>query len=290
MAKPKKQTTVIEDEKPVAPKVHPIQMIPGDLLFEHPNNTNKQSKHVHQELIDSITSNGFDEPIIVVPRNDGEVGYFVVSGNHRQRAGKAAGMEQFPAIVRDDWSELEARIQLVRRNYVRGDIDRTLFTEEINRLTTEHQLGLDIIMERMGFEDAESFSDFYKEEKKREKSIGQAVAAQSQMSQVKMIDDLGVIISVLFEKYGKTVPNSFIMFPMGGRNHTFVQVTPALKKTIESVTEKCVAEGMDINTVLGGLLQIAIHHTGFFKNKENPDIVAAGSIEGDDNPRLVVSE
>jgi uncharacterized ParB-like nuclease family protein len=294
MAKKKKATSVavIEDDKPAPPKVHPVQMIPAALLFEHPNNTNKQSKHVHQELIDSIQAHGFDEPIIVVPRTDGEPGYFVVSGNHRQRAGRAAGMEEFPAVVRDDWNEVEARIQLVRRNYVRGDIDRALFTEEINRLTSEHQLGLDIIMERMGFEDAEAFSEFYKEEKKRERSIGQAVAAQSNISQVKMLDDLGTILSVLFEKYGNTVPQSFIMFPYGGRNHVFVQITPALKKTLEAVTTKCVAEGIDINTVLGGLLQIAVHHTGFFKTRkgEEPmnEIVAEGSIQGDDNPELVV--
>lgn len=286
----KKKTTVIEDEKKPSPKVHPIQMIPAALLFEHPNNTNKQSKHVHQELIDSIMSNGFDEPIIVVPRTDGEPGYFIVSGNHRQRAGRVCGMEEFPAIVRDDWDEVEARIQLVRRNYVRGDIDRALFTEEINRLTTEHQLGLDIIMERMGFEDAESFSNFYKEEKKRERSIGAAVAAQSQISQVKMIDDLGTIISVMFEKYGSTVPNSFMMFPLGGRNHLFVQITPALKKTLDAITTKCVADGLDINTALGGLLQIATHHTGFFKARDHSDVVEAGSIEGDDNPELVVKE
>lgn len=283
-----KKKTVIEETPKSSPTVHKVQMIPDTLLFEHPNNTNKQSKHVHQELIDSIQANGFDEPIIVVPRHDGEEGYFIVSGNHRRRAGRVAGMEEFPAIVRDDWDEVEARIQLVRRNYVRGEIDRALFTEEINRLTNEHQLGLDIIMERMGFEDAESFSEFYKQEKKRERSIGQAVAAQNSISQVKMIDDLGTIISVMFEKYGKTVPNSFMMFPLGGRNHLFVQITPALKKTLDAITTKCVADGLDINTALGGLLQIAAHHTGFFKNREHEDVVAAGSIEGDDNPELVV--
>jgi len=283
-----KKKIIEETTKP--PKVHEIVKISGTLLFEHPNNTNKQSKHVHQELIDSILSHGFDEPLIVVPRRDGESGYFIVSGNHRYRAGTAAGMEEFPCIVRNDWDEVEARIQLVRRNYVRGEIDRALFTEEINRLTSEHQLGLDIIMERMGFEDAESFSEFYKQEKKRERSIGAAVKAQSNVAQVKMIDDLGTIISVLFEKYGHTVPNSFIVFPLGGRNHVFIQMTPALKKTLDAITTKCVADGMDINTALGGLLQIAIHHTGFFKTQKHPDVIEQGSVEGDDNPELLVKE
>lgn len=282
MAKKKAdKTAVIEDEKKPTPKVHPVQMIPAALLFEHPNNTNKQSKHVHQELIDSIQAHGFDEPIIVVPRTDGEAGYWVVSGNHRQRAGRVAGMEEFPAIIRTDWDEVEARIQLVRRNYVRGDIDRALFTEEINRLTSEHQLGLDIVMERMGFEDAESFSEFYKEEKKRERSIGAAVAAQSQVSQVKMIDDIGVIVSTILEKYGSTAPNSFIIFPVGGKNHCYIAATPALKKTIDAMTTHCVATGLDANVVLGGLLQIAMHHTDFFKaNSDKSKIIENGSVSG----------
>lgn len=285
-----KKKTVIEETRKT-PVVHPIQMIPDELLFDHPNNTNKQSKHVHQELIDSITENGFDENLIVVPRRDGEAGYFIVAGNHRRRAGRAAGMVQFPCVVRDDWDEVEARIQLVRRNYVRGEIDKTLFTEEINRLSSEQGLGLDIIMERMGFEDADAFADFYKEEKKREKRVAASVAASNSTSQVKMLDDLGVVLSVLFEKYGNTVPQSFMVFPAGGRNHIFVQATPALKKAIDAITLKCVAEGLDINTMLSGLLQIACHQMKIYTTKENNDkVLEAGSIEGDDNFDLIDSE
>lgn len=284
MAKKKK---VIES---AAPKIHPVQLIEDELLFEHPNNTNKQSKHVHEELIESIRDHGFDEPIIVVPRTDG-AGYYIVSGNHRHMAGKSAGMTQFPAIVRDDWNEVEARIQLVRRNYVRGSIDRALFTEEINRLTQEHQLALDVVMERMGFEDAEAFSQFYKEEKKRERAAGAAHAAQIQVSQVKMIDDLGVIISTMLEKYGKTVPMSYLIFPLGGRNHIYVQVTPAVKKVFDAISTKCVSDGLDVNTVLGGLLQIGLHHAQFFKvDSPKDEVIAQGSVEGDDNPTLVTEE
>lgn len=289
MAKKSKTTEVIEDKKP---KIHKVQMIPAAMLFEHPNNTNKQSKHVHQELVASIQEKGFDETLLAVPRTDGEAGYWIVSGNHRFRAGVSAGMDEFPTVVRTDWTEVESRIELVRRNFVRGDIDRALFTEEVNRLNKEHQLGLDVIMEQMGFENPEAFANFYKEEKKRERSIGAAANAQQQVSQVKMLDDIGVIISTLFEKYGKTVPQSFLIFPLGGRNHVYVHITPALKKTIDAVSTKCVAEGLDINTVLGGLLQIAIHHTDFFKHKVEgtQNVVAAGSITGDDNPQLIEEE
>lgn len=282
----------IEIESTVAPmKVHLAKLIPVALLAEHPNNSNVQSKHVFNELKESIAAGGFDEPLLVVERTDGEPGYFVVSGNHRFKAGKELGYEELPCIVRDDWDAVEAEIQLVRRNYVRGEIDRAAFTETVNRLSSEQSLDLGTIMERMGFEDADAFSDFYQQEKVKEKRTASAVASSNNGAnqQIKMIDDLGVILSILFEKYGNTVQQSFIVFPQGGRNHIFVQVTPSLKKSLDAITLKCVADGLDINTILGGLLQIGIHTSGFFKAMgDTSPVVEAGTTEGETNLTLLV--
>lgn len=275
------KTATIEEKK----KIHLAKLVNVSLLAEHPNNSNVQSKHVFKELKESIMINGFDEPLIIVPRKDGNAGYFVVSGNHRFRAGKELGYEQLPCIIREDWDEVESEIQLVRRNYVRGQIDRVAFTESVNRLAREQSLALDVIMERMGFDGAESFAEFYKTERKREKAMAAGVAASTaHAAQVKMIDDLGTIISVMFEKYGKTVPQSFMIFPLGGKNHIFVQITPALKKSLDAITTKCVAEGLDINTVLGGVLQIGLHTTKFFsKDGDIKRVVESGSEPGEAN-------
>lgn len=286
----KKSTEVIEATSPPPMKVHLPKLVPVALLAEHPNNSNVQSKHVFRELKESIMTGGFDEPLIIVPRNNGEQGYYVVSGNHRFRAGKEVGYDQLPCIVREDWDSIESEIQLVRRNYVRGQIDRVAFTESVNRLSSEQSLAMDVIMERMGFEDADAFSEFYKQEKQREKRTAGAVAASTVQAtqQVKMIDDIGIVLSAIFEKYGNTVPNSFMIFPAGGKNHIFVQITPALKKSLDAITTKCVADGLDINTVLGGLLQIAIHQTAFFKvGNKVEDVVRSGSVEGDANVSLI---
>jgi ParB-like nuclease domain len=285
MAK-KSDKTVTIDATPK--KVHLPKLLPVALLAEHPNNSNVQSKHVFKELQESILQGGFDEALIVVPRKDGD-GYYVVSGNHRFRAGKSVGYEELPCIVREDWDDVESEIQLVRRNYVRGQIDRAAFTDSVNRLSKDQSLALDVIMERMGFEDSDAFAEFYKQEKTREKrTAGEVASANSGAQQVKMIDDLGVIISAIFEKYGNTVPQSFLIFPTGGKNHIFVQVTPALKRSIDAITTKCIADGLDINTVLGGLLQIAIHNTAFFKvGNKVPEVVSAGSVTGDTNLTLI---
>jgi len=270
-------------------KVYLAQMIPVALLTEHPNNSNVQSKHVFNELKESITAGGFDEPLIVVPRPD-DVGYYVVSGNHRFKAGKELGYEELPCIVRDDWDAVEAEIQLVRRNYVRGEIDRAAFTETVNRLSSEQSLSLDVLMERFGFEDSDAFADFYTQEKVKEKRTASAVSASNNNAnqQIKMIDDLGVILSVIFEKYGSTVGESFVVFPAGGRNHIFIQATAALKRTMDAVVLHCVTTGLDINTVLGGLLQIGIHSSSFLKtNNDASAVLEAGSVQGETNFDLI---
>lgn len=288
MVKKQAEVVSIEPTDTNSMKVHLPKLLPTIMLAEHPNNSNVQSKHVFKELKESILTGGFDEPLIVVPRKDGTDGYFVVSGNHRFRAGKDIGYSELPCIVREDWDDVESEIQLVRRNYVRGQIDRAAFTESVNRLSKHQSIALDVIMERMGFEDADAFAEFYKQEKQREKRTAGAVASSSTAPQVKMIDDLGLVVSALFEKYGNTVPNSFMVFPAGGRNHIFVQITPALKRSLDAITTKCVADGLDINTVLGGLLQIAIHQTAFFKvGNKVENVVKAGEVEGDANPALV---
>ena len=251
------------------------KLLPAALLVEHPSNSQRQSRHVFAELKKSIQENGFDETLIVRPIEDG---YEVVSGNHRFRAGKSLGMEEFPCVVRGDWDEVAAEIQLVRRNYVRGKLDAASFTMAVNSLSKDASLSLQTIYESMGFEDGDTFAEYYQEQKKKEARIAREV---TEVSKVKMIDDLGLVLSTIFESYGDTVPSSFIIFPAGGKNHMYISVNPALKKVMESVAERCVAEGLDINVALAGLLHIGASQTSWLSN--SPDkkaIKMAGSGTG----------
>jgi hypothetical protein len=251
-------------------KVHEITMINKDLLSEHKMNSNRQSRHMHTELRESIRKNGFDEALIVVPKPDGEKGYEIISGNHRFRAGKAEGMREFPAVIRDDWDEVTAQIQLVRRNYVRGAIDRDAFTIAVNTLAAEEAIEVEAIQAAMGFEDTDVFLEYYKEENERIEQA-QKAAAQHKVSknpQIQMIDDLGLILSAIFEQFGGTVPYSFLVFPAGGKNHMFVAATPALVNNLSKVAEYCVGNHLDINVVLGGLIIIGMDQSKMFGDQE----------------------
>jgi len=257
-------------------KVHTPTLIHKAELHEHPSNSNKQSKHAFKELRESIKANGFDESLIVVPRDEG--GYTIISGNHRFRAGSAEGMEEFPCIIRDDWDDVKAEIESVRRNYVRGQLDKEAFTAQVDRLSKENSIDFEDIYLQMGFEDADKFSQFYEKERELGETMAKKVMETStSAAAVKMIDDIGNIVSTILAEHGHTVPHSFLIFPAGKKTHLYVAANPSLKATIQAIAEQAVAQRLDINVALAGLLAIGNAQTNFLKGKGKDEVEAEGS-------------
>lgn len=259
------------------PKIHAAELLPLAMLYQHPRNPQKQDKHTFNELRESIRKNGFDESLIVVPRTDDELGYWIISGNHRAMAAKAEGLVEVPCVVRNDWDAVQAEVEVIRRNYVRGEMDRGAFTELVNYLAEEHDIEMSLIMEMMGFQDMEDFAALYASATQAETDTIKEVTQKSQ--EVAMIDNLSMILSSIFEKYGSTVPNSFLVFPMSGKKHMYVEITPALKNTLEVIATQCVKEGTNINITLGGLLSIGIKNSNFLESVSE-EVIAEGSVEG----------
>ncbi len=269
MTKKKKNT---EDKKVFLPK-----MISVDLLFPHPYNPQKHSKHTFNELRESIRTNGFDESLTVYPRVDG-MGYWIVSGNHRYLAGKAEGYSELPCVVRDDWSMAQADIEVVRRNYVRGRIDNEKFTELVDHIASSYDMEVETIIEQMGFETPDDFAQFYEKEREQEAATAAAVVA-SASKEVELIDNLGAIISDIFAKYGHTVPNSFIIFPLNGKKHLYVMVNSQLRSCIEEVTSYAVSNGLSLPVVLSGLLRMGLKQAALTSHK---DVEKLGDTESAD--------
>ena len=263
--------------------VHLPDMISKDLLSEHPRNSNKQSRHEFKELRKSIRENGFDESLIVVSRDDGNDGYWIISGNHRFRAAVAEGMDELPCVIRDDWDEVEQQVELVRRNYVRGEIDKKAFTLAVDSLIEEAALPISDIKDLMGFEDADQFLAMYQQQEQQELAAATESIQKQSAPQVKMIDDLGLILSAIFEEHGDTVPNSFIVFPAGGKKHLFVAATPTLVRVLGEVAEYCMTKHLDINIVLGGLLAIGKSHAKWATPEITANEIAdSGTEQGSD--------
>jgi len=83
-----------------------IRMVPVECLWHHPDNPRKSLGDL-EELAASIRANGIMQNLTVVPaEDDGEHNsvagmYWVVIGNRRLEAAKAAGLEELPCVISD---------------------------------------------------------------------------------------------------------------------------------------------------------------------------------------------
>jgi len=254
-----------------------VQMIPLSKIHRDPKNTQKQSRKVFAELKKNIASEGFDEPIVVIPHPEKPGEYMAIAGNHRTEGARALGMKEIPAVVRTDWDVVTAQLQSVRRNYARGQIDRDAFATLVNELEQVNNVSLEEIYSGMGFSDVEDFAEMYRKEKEETEKVHRTT--NDAAPKVKMMDDLGIVLSSIFESYGNTAPFSFIIFPAGEKHHVFVQSSNALKKVLTDIMAACVEKGFDINTALAGLLQIGSAHTNFLKKDEKKNELAVEAAE-----------
>lgn len=268
-------------QKKTAPKLRMPQAMSVDVLDSHPRNSQRQSKHMFDELKSSIEANGFDESLLVVPRSDAPGRYYVVSGNHRLKAAKAVGYTEVPVVVREDWDEVESQIQLVRRNYVRGALDKDAFTLAVNALMEDASVSLHTVMDNFGFEDEDEFAKLYQAEQARENEVVES-ARKEATATMAMVDDLGSVVSELVSQYGHTIPQGFIVFPFGGRNHLMVHTTSSLKAVMEKCVKHSADTGIPLHVVLAGLVTIGMHQAGFGQKTNRIDEVK--SLGSDETP------
>lgn len=100
---------------------------------DQPRKTFKQESL--EELAESIKTYGIIQPIVVSKK---EGYYSIVAGERRWRAAKLAGLEEIPAIVRDDDEQINKEIALIE------NIQR----EDLNPF--EKALGIRHLMEKYG--------------------------------------------------------------------------------------------------------------------------------------------
>ena len=99
-----------------------------------------------EELAFSIEKHGVIQPIIVRPHGDR---YMIIAGERRWRAGKLAGLDKVPAIVRDTDEKQMYMLALVE-NLQREDLDPIEEAKGIRQLIDEYNLTQDEIAAEVG--------------------------------------------------------------------------------------------------------------------------------------------
>ena len=103
-----------------------------DLVHADPRQPRKHfDPEAMEELVASVRERGILQPITVQRRAEG--GYFVVTGERRLRAARAAGLDTVPALV-VDLSETDMRLDRVIENRQRKDLTDLEFARAITEI------------------------------------------------------------------------------------------------------------------------------------------------------------
>lgn len=114
-------------------------MIPLDKISNFPNHPFKVENNAElQEMIESISSGGVKQPVIVRQKEDGD--YEMISGHRRKLASQIAGLTEIPAIVRELTRD-EATILMVDSNIQREKIlpSEKAFAYKLKMEALKHQ-------------------------------------------------------------------------------------------------------------------------------------------------------
>jgi hypothetical protein len=134
-------------------------------------NPNRQSEYEFELLCKSMKEDGFDQPILVLRKDN-----MIVDGEHRWRAAQVLGMKEVPVVYTDMTPE-QMMVSTLRHNRARGSEDselvnrvlkdlKELGAEEIAKdslMISDAEMDLAFMQASSGLENAPTVGDLIKE-------------------------------------------------------------------------------------------------------------------------------
>lgn len=102
-------------------KKHPFKLYEGDRL---------------NDMVESIKEHGIILPLIVRPIEDGK--YEILSGHNRANAGKIAGLEKVPAVIKEGLTDEEAMLIVTETNLIQRSFSELTYSEKARVITERH--------------------------------------------------------------------------------------------------------------------------------------------------------
>ena len=228
-------------------------MIPiGDLVLA-PYNPNQMAEEEFALLLEQIEKDGFDEPLLVCPEGDK---FVVIAGNHRLRACRGLGHGVVPCIIKS-WTEIERRVNIVRRNTVRGSSNREKFTDNVDFIIKNDECEIMAVAEAMGYIKEKSFFNMYiKEDEEIKKAVKERDKEEKEME--KVIKSYENVIRNIMETYGDTIPNNFLHFFYGDNQILLVKVDDRLNLLINKVADKAKTDNIDLSSFFYDMLKSSV--------------------------------
>src|SRR3990167_2755607 len=136
-----------------------------------PNNWNPYEidKETFKSLMENMSEEDFDDPVLVTDLENGK--YRVIDGEHRLSAAVMLGLKEIPCIVKKSTDEDKQKLQTIRRNQIRGDINNKKFTRLVQEYCKKNQLDQILLAKKMCFKNSKEFLKHIVDAKKRDKEI-----------------------------------------------------------------------------------------------------------------------
>lgn len=247
-----------------------------------PWNPNQQDPEVFQSLVKNIKENGFvdmpqlwpltepeDREEYLDPEIHDDGPYWLVPGGaHRWEAAVTLGMEEWPAIEVEHWTEDMMKFQNMRLNVLKGEIDpekfmglwRDLKQKGYSEKVLKAQMGL--VKEREFKRLVKDTTDNLPPEMK--KKVDRAV----EDGDINDLDDLQRVLNELFSKHGDTLPFSYMTYTFGGKTHLWVKMDRDVMKAVEDLKQRVYDASLDINRVFKGILKDGLALEDAFQQAE----------------------
>lgn len=242
--------------EPVAPEAKKrsiaFKWVPIDQVVPNAWNINVQDDITFNLLQDEIAEVGLIDPIEVVPTEDDV--YVILGGEHRWRAAKNLGHVEVPCILLTDtkWKDVDLqKFVTVRLNVIHGKVDSDKFVVLYNEMAAKY--GQDAMQRLMGYADTQQFQKllgWVKKGLKQSLPKEMAQEVEEATKDVKSVQDLQNIIQELFQKYGDTISQSFMVFTYGKQQHIYVSMDAKMRRSMDRVMECCRFTGQDMNDFL----------------------------------------
>jgi hypothetical protein len=148
----------------------------------------------------------------------------------------------------------------VRDNTVKGELDKAKFTELVHSLQAEHSIDGELTSSLLGFDSAR---DMYKHmvSEGKKKNLEDNASLDKSRTELKILDDLSLVLNTLFTRHGHTLPYGYIAFLWGGKISVMVEMDDALKAVMERVSQMATDRKVDISIVLAALLKDGLGDT-----------------------------
>lgn len=259
-----------------------FKWIPIDLIIPNSWNPNAQNDVTFQLLQDEIAEVGLIDPIEVVPVDEGN--YLILGGEHRWRAAKNLGFEEVPCVIltHQRWKDDDLKkFVTVRLNVIHGKLDPDKFLALYKEMADKY--GEESMQRMMGYADSKQFQrmlGWVKKGLKQSLPKEMAQDVEEAAKEVKSVADLENIIQDLFNKYGETVNNSFMIFTYGKQQHIYVQMDAKMRRAMDRVLECCRQLKVDINEFMRPVLDEASKKAAIdIEKRKQADAVSGSDVE-----------